>query len=129
VKVYVAGSSDEITRAVTWMRALESEGVDVVSTWPSVIATVGVANPSSATPDQRARWSSSCMREVSTCDVLWILAPNGSHGRGAYAELGAAWAWGKRIVASGPTRQSIFCGLADEYPSDEPAFRAIVGAR
>lgn len=126
MRVYIAGSSDELVRALYWSDRLRAAGVDVVSTWPGVIAAVGAANPRDATRAQRRSLSGGCLQELATADVLWMLAPAVGHGRGAYAELGAAHALGKRLVASGDTLQSVFAAQAIEYASDEDAFAALV---
>lgn len=127
IKVYIAASSDEIERAARWSAWLRARDVDVVSTWPACVRAVGAANPRDASRGQRRSWSGGCLLEVATCDVLWLLVPAVGHGRGAYAEFGAAHALGKRLVASGDVLQSVFTAQAEEHATDAEAARAIVG--
>ena len=115
MRVYIAASSDEIERAEWWTAALQARGIVVVSTWPACVRAVGDANPRTATHQQRRSWSGACLLEVAQCDVLWLLVPSAGHGRGAYAELGAAHALGKQLVASGDVLQSVFTAQAAEF--------------
>lgn len=126
-RVYIAASSDEINRAERWSAWLRVRGADVVSTWPACVRAVGAANPHDASRGQRRSWSGGCLLEVATCDVLWLLVPAVGHGRGAYAELGAAHALNKRLVASGDVLQSVFTAQAEEFHTDAEAAMAIIG--
>lgn len=126
MKVYIAASSDDIARAEHWTTTLRDYGIDVVSTWPAAVRAIGVANPTDATDAQRRSWSGGCLLEVAACDVLWLLAPDNGHGRGAYAEFGAAHAMGKVLIASGDVTQSVFCAQATEFVLDGQAAGRIV---
>lgn len=127
MKVYVAGSSSELDRAARWSQALRDAGITVVSTWPEVVAKVGSANPADAPADQRRSWAyTDLVVELGAADTLWLLAPLESPGRGAYVELGVAFAARKTIVCSGPTLQSIFCALGSEFATDEHAFAVLI---
>ena len=124
--VYVAGSSDEMDRAVRWMTALTDAGIVVTSTWAANIAAVGAANPRDASVEDRASWSRTCRSQIDDCHVLWLLVPAVGHGRGAYLELGHALAIGRYTYSSGDTKQSIFASLTVEHTADDDAFAAIV---
>lgn len=118
MKVYIAASSDEIDRAEFWHDTLRARSIRVVSTWPVSVRTVGQANPRRAAKESRAMWSRACLAEASSCDLLWMLVPAKGHGRGAYAEFGAASALGKQLVVSGDYLQSVFTAQAAEFEDD-----------
>lgn len=125
-RVYVAGSSHELARARRWMDRLREEGFEITHDWVTEIENVGQANPPDATPQQRHDWAVNDLNRVADADILWLLAPAEGEGRGAYAELGTAYTLGREIVVSGPTKQSIFCALGEEFPDDEAAFAYIL---
>jgi len=130
MKLYIAGSSDELDRAAHWhAQAREIPGVEVMSTWPDNITEVGEANPTDATDDQREAWAECCLAEVQTSDVLWLLMPQEGPGRGAFFELGVAVDQGLEIVVSGLDQHaSIFTALAGEsYACDTEAMEWIKG--
>ncbi len=127
VKIYLAASSLELDRARTWQARLKLAGITLTSTWISVIDSVGVANPTDASIEQRREWSAVDLAEVRAADVLWFLVPpRHVPTRGAWIEVGTAYAHEKRLVFSGDTGQSIFCALGDEWASDDDAFDSIV---
>lgn len=126
--VYLSGAStpDQIDRVRSWSTRLRESGIEVVSTWPDVIAHAGHANPRDASRQQRVRRSTQDLCEVLRADVLWLLCPPaGTTTRGAWVELGYAYALCRSLVASGDTRQSIFPALCVEYDTDEEAFEAL----
>jgi hypothetical protein len=141
MKVYVAGASSEIDRAEKWMAALRAAGIEVTSTWPEVIRKVGAANPLTASREDRALWSATDLAEVSNSEALWLLLPpKGVSTSGMYVELGYGVLFGAMAqqarglgVAGTPnfwllgsgTETSIFTALADHFPTDEEAFRAL----
>jgi len=128
-RVYVAGSSLEMDRARRAVERLRASGIEVTSTWIDVIANVGAANPTDASIEQRRGWSVVDLAEVSRADVLWFLVPAPTAPtRGAWVELGHAYAAGKWLVCSGEhTRQSIFTALGAEFASDAEAVGFILG--
>lgn len=111
MKVYVAGASKEVNRAVRMMQRLRDGGVTVTSTWPEVIRAVGQANPKDATVEQYIEWASKSLSEVRASDALWLLIPE-IDAVGAYIELGVAHALDKLIVASGAHRPIFTNALA-----------------
>lgn len=125
LKLYIAASSAEMDRARAAINAATYSGFEVVSTWLDVVANVGDANPQTATRDERHRWASQDLGEVDSCDALWFLVPSESVAtRGAWGELGFAYATGKAIVCSGTnTTQSIFTALGEEFESDLAALQ------
>lgn len=128
--VYVAASSGEMERAKRCMQWLRDAGLNVVSTWPEVIASIGGdANPRDATHSDRLGYATTDLNQVASAGVLWMLAPTptGGSGRGAYVELGYAHGLGgKLLVSSGDTKQSIFTALALEFEDDHAALLHIV---
>ena len=126
--VYLAGSSMDMDRAREWYGRLIQAGVTVTSTWIENITRVGQANPRDASDAQRRGSAIGCMIEISAARAIWFLVPASDRPtRGGWSELTAAWGFGKHIVCSGDTKQSIMCALGDEFESDEDAFRHVVG--
>lgn len=121
--VYVAASSAEMSRAVTWMERLKLAGIRVTSNWPALIAEVGDANPLDATQEQRFTWASRQRREVASADLLWLLMPVGG-SFGAMWELGCADGLGKIQVVSGEgIKRTIFTAFAvQSFDTDEDGF-------
>ena len=128
MKVYVAASSDELPRAKLWMARLREAGITVTSTWPTTIESVGSANRAGVEPEQRRVWARSDLVDLDEADWFWLLVPTMSPGRGAYVELGVAWAERKHIISSGNTTQSIFCSLGMERATDVEALAELVRA-
>ena len=128
LSVYCAGSSDPacLPRIYWAMVELERAGIRVVSTWPQNVASVGAANPRDASSDQREDWMRECLRQIESADVLWFVVPSPQTTRGAWIELGYAYALGKTIVSSGDTLQSIGCALGHEFGTDAGALGFLV---
>jgi len=127
-RVYIAAAStaEEIARALHWRTELEEVGIEVVSTWTVVVGQTGAGNPREASTVDRGNWSRQDLSELIRADILWLLAPPaGMQTRGAWVELGYAYAESLLIVSSGDTRQSIFTALGSEYETDEDAFDGI----
>lgn len=127
-RVYIAAASspDQIERARAMAARCRDLGIEVVSTWTDVIASVGVANPREATTDQRRQWSAQDLWEVARAHALWLLfPPAGQTSFGAGVELGSAYARARLIVSSGDTRRSIFPALGMEYATDEDALEGL----
>jgi nucleoside 2-deoxyribosyltransferase len=131
LRVYLAAASSDLDRVDRWAAALAATGVRVVSTWPANVRSVGSANPREASRLDRARWAERCLAEVRAAHVVWFLVPPiDKPTRGAWFEIGYALAQSQAVVASGDTRQSIFCAVADyEYASDAEAFDSIRNVR
>lgn len=128
MKVYVAGSSQgEEAERVAWaVRRLAEVGIESTNTWAQTIAKVGDANPRNAGVDHRFEWSKQCLTEIDAADAVWFLVPRMPvMTRGAWAEIGYAFAMHKEIVCSGDTTQSIFCALGDECEDDELALESL----
>lgn len=124
--LYLAASTVDMDRARHWCERLRSAGVNVVSTWLEAVTAAGDANPPDAAKEARAGWARTCLAELSTADLLWLLVPPvGRETRGAWVELGYAISCSIDIIASGGTAQSIFCALGEEHANDESAFAAV----
>lgn len=127
-RVYLAASAAEIHRARQCRAFLVEGGVEVLASWIENVAAVGSSNPRDATKRDRHRWSVSDLTELSSADLVWMLAPSiGHETRGAWVEVGFAFGIAKQLVFSGDTKQSIFCSLGLEYDSDAEACSAILG--
>lgn len=123
LRVYVAASSRELERAKWAMAQIRAMGHEISHDWVRCVEEEGEANPSAATLDQCEKWAWDDLEGVENADVIWLLMPDAG-GFGAGVELGYAIGMDReiRIVASGPTRCSIFTALADAcYPNDEDA--------
>jgi len=77
VRLYLAGSSAEITRAERWSKALADAGVVVTSAWIANITQAGAANPPEAPQAQREAWASHCLTQISNSGWFWLLNPYG----------------------------------------------------
>lgn len=129
-RVYIAAASvpSEIERVERWAAQLKEIGVEIVSTWPQNIRDVGTANPRDATREQRMEWAETCADQVAMANALWLMCPPlGVTTRGAWFELGIAYACNMPIVCSGDTEQTIFTALVEEWSGDEGAFSEIKG--
>lgn len=136
VNHYLAASSADISRAKLWRDKLVANGVNVVSTWIETVEQVGNANPRNATTAQRHGWSLDDLVQIDKAYVFWFLVPPmTSPTRGAWLEFGYAinrfWFVSDKMtkpvcIASGDTKQSIFCALATEFETDEQAFEHVV---
>lgn len=129
MKIYLAAASKEIERAELVAAWLIDHGHTVTSTWMAQIRQVGAANPRDATDDRRETWARRCLREIAESDVLWFLVPPAHiDTAGAWAELATAFHLPHvQMVASGDTRRSIFCALANEFPTDGAALLYVLG--
>lgn len=128
-RVYIAAASTvlETARAVHCAERLRAAGVEVVSTWPDTVTSVGAGNPRDATTSQRRQWSATDLAELASADALLLLCPPpGITTRGAWVELGCAYARALLIVSSGDTKQSIFTALGVEYADDEAAIGGLL---
>ncbi len=142
--IYIACSSKEIDRAEKWMQKCRENGIGVVCSWPANIRRVGVPNPTTASREERARWSMQNLNELVSAEQFWILMPEGPVSFGAAFELGFAVREAilyneaqrkeraypedqvRPIYASGNTKLSVFTSLVTEFATDEEAFEQIV---
>lgn len=124
--VYVAGSSEELERVSYWQTVLRNEGIDVVGDWVEMVREVGEANPRGGGSAERQAHARSCLSAIEGADILWVLVPDGTPGRGAYYEAGYARALGLTVIFSGDYEQSIFGAMADyEHDDDADAVETI----
>lgn len=121
MRVYVAGSSDQLDRVEAAMDALAEKGHVVVHDWCAAVRQVGEANPPDASLYARLRWARDDLAGVDSAQVLWVLMPS-KEGFGAGVELGYAIAKGIPIVVSGTHSRSIFTAFAvDCFDRDDQA--------
>lgn len=100
-RVYVAGSSRELARAAVMRELIERAGFVVTHDWVENIRREGASNPVAATDAQRVEWARECIYAVAGADYLVLLYPV-QPTVGAWVELGAALAAGKRVIVSTP---------------------------
>lgn len=130
--VYVAGSAapSEAPRIAAAIASLRANGFVVTCSWPDVVATVGDANPRTASVAERRGWSTQDLNEVDAADAVWFLVPEPPlTTRGAWFEAGYAYSEHKHLVFSGDTRQSVFTSLGIECDSDMAAMAHLRGLR
>lgn len=126
-KVYVAGASAEIARAMSAMAGISvSRNLSVTSVtcdWTDEFRDIRVPE-AELCPRLRRQIVERDLRAVLHADFLWFLAPAPEHAtKGAWAELGGATVAGMllggpapRIVVSGKDRfQSVFTEAAHEF--------------
>lgn len=132
LKIYVAASSDERERAKRMVAKLKlyPSVFIITSKWIETIEGEqhGVGNPRTASDKDRRRWAKDNLTQVSEADLVWFLVPENSPGRGGYFEAG--WMFGDardsdKLVFSGDTKQSVFCSLGREFPTDDEAYTFI----
>ena len=122
MKLYIAASSTEMTRAAKWHDLARKAGIEVISTWLATVESAGAGNPDDATEEQRAAWARKDLFEVKSSDCLWLLMPE-RPSQGAFCELGYAYANTIGIVVSGPhANASIFSALGMCVQTDEEGF-------
>ncbi len=112
-----------------------AEGLELAHDWIADQATEKTPD-TELSHDQRRHYAVNDMMAVSRADVVWLLAPN-ELTIGAWVEFGFAMGLAfergldggcaPRMVASGPTSQTIFCACAhEEHAYDQQAFESIV---
>lgn len=147
MRVYVAASSRELSLAAELMTALETRAerdfapgsrIEIASTWPETIRSVGVANPTDVAPSARRAWARRQCDEVRSADLFWLLYPappitgwadavtpiRGAApvSFGAAFEFALANAHGIPSVVSGlAQRQTIFTAMATHALDDHEA--------
>ena len=125
MRIYIAGASKELDRVKSAYAIARELGFELTYDWVAEVeAHNGVTNEG-LDDGERRRLSTKEVYAVVLADVFWLLCPQGV-GVGAFVELGVAVAAQRLaydrhiIVASGPTRRTIFGAQADfEVPTDE----------
>lgn len=134
--VYVAGSSAEIERVERVIARLRDAGVRITHDWTHDVREVraaGHASDADLSDDDAAQHAIRDLGGAFGARTFLLLAPE-TPTRGAWVELGAAWAhqrkWRGSIIVAGPAaRQSIFTRLADRIvATDDEAVALITGA-
>jgi nucleoside 2-deoxyribosyltransferase len=109
-RLYIAASSTdaERARAEAFLSAAYDRGWLLSHDWMRLVAEHG-GNPAESRASW-AQWAREDLAGVALADAVVVLLPwDGSPARGAFAELGAAVAYGRPlVVVSSPSCQSIF---------------------
>lgn len=124
--VYIAGGSSERNLCASLMADARAAGWTVTYDW-----TQDPGYLVSRSPEQLRAEAQLDLDAVRAADVVWVVAP-ACKSEGSHCELGAALAWGKRVLVSGPhvlALGRIFPLLAEVYPTHEAAFLALLGDR
>lgn len=124
MKIYIAGSSNELERAETAISVANGAGMVVTFDWTRLVREVGDANPKAATQSQKQHWAWNDLEGVKLADLFWLLTPK-THSVGAWVEMGFAIAQNIPVIAS-PMPGSIFGGIAHFFDSDKLAFEEIL---
>lgn len=111
--IYVAASSQEAELASDLAKLLKNAGWRITHSWFQEFVVDGrVPGRDRDVPtDVRTSAAKTDIDAVLQASWLWLLVPQGS-SVGAWVELGAAIASGRRIVVSGDWRRTIFSELA-----------------
>lgn len=131
MRIYVAGSSDELDRVAAFMGKARALRFEVTFDWVAEIRAVGAANPPDVTRKRRRQWAEADLLGVRQADVFVMLAPEIGHARGAFYEL--CHAVDRRItsIVAGPTHAcSIFSALASyEVPTESAVLDLLLELR
>lgn len=126
--VYLAGgSSERLTVCRPLIDRLTAAGVPIAYDWTR---DPGWSHPGGESfAEACADAAHRDLDAVRSCEILWYVAPE-DRSEGSAAELGAALALGRTVIASGPhalAHGRIFPLLAGRtYPTHEDAFRVVV---
>lgn len=123
-RIYVAGASAELYRAVAFIRAARNLGYEITEDWPQVILDIGKANVG-LTPEQRLAAADADLKGVLRAHLVVLLVPaHPSVTQGAWWEGGVAQAVGIPILAVGAAHdreRNIFLAKTCEIDTDDEA--------
>lgn len=129
LRVYVAGSSQEIPRVQRATRRIVAAGHTLTTDWTTAILTRGLGGDANrgVPPVVRARESRNCLDAIARADLVLLLAPE-MRSAGCWVELGYALAEKRLrpdllVMSCGDVAQSIFCQLTHSFRDDEAALR------
>jgi hypothetical protein len=127
MKIYIAGSSNELDIVKPWIEGCKSIGLEITFDWTTAIQSEG-ANPQDE--DSRQHWAIQDLMAVEQADIFWLIVPSKNTGRGCWVEYGyaRAMALGRELItiASGDVKVSIFTAVADyTFPAHQQAFEFI----
>lgn len=121
INIYIAAPAPEQEFAKTICTSLKNRFTDlVVPSWP--FREIGYDRR----PDQLKQDASKDLRQVKVCDIFILVGRDGSKG-GRFAELGAALALNKLIIAVG-SKESVFCYHENVVWTHELELLVAVGA-
>ena len=126
IRVYVAGSSQEMNRASKWINAINELSTHMITLdWTRKIRDAGSSNPQHWTMEQKTAAACETLDAVADADVFWMLVPN-TRSQGSWVELGVAYGRGIPIYASGRYHARFFASIAHYvYFSDKHALAEI----
>lgn len=134
MRIYVAGSSREIERAVSVIAGLRAAGHEITHDWTVECTAARLAGYSDATypPEMRRATAMADYCGVANAEVaVFLIPPADKPSRGMWVELGIALGHepAPLIIVVGDGGQSIFCELADVCLSfDEDVVGLLEGA-
>jgi len=132
-KVYIAGSSKEISRVRKWIAALRAAGYEITCDW-TIDVEAAQKLGRLPTDEEAIPLAIMDMNGVLNATILWMLRPD-TESTGVHSEIGIALGWNEAIkrfgvgeerlvtIASGGNSKNIFSLLADRvFATDEEAF-------
>ncbi len=145
MRIYLAGSSNELDLCAGYMDRLRAAGHTITVDWVANIREVAAkngfdnsANPREASEVDRQKWSFDDLSGVESADLIWLLVPQVG-GKGCWVELGYAIAMVRfadatarvrdkhTIVVSGDYKTCIFTSRADaQFETHEEALSSII---
>lgn len=124
MKLYIAGSSEEIERAEAWIARARAAGFGITTDWPAIMRARPEASATEADLDDAADRD---LAGVADADYVWLLVPSAAQpSQGCWYEAGYADGRGVALIASYPPVQPQFClftrRAGEEFGADGDAF-------
>jgi len=132
MRIYVAGSSQEVDLVEGSQRRLIDAGHTITHDWCAVLRKLASPNAIGSPRHQRAKLAYDDLRGAVAGDVFWLrmTSPGVKPSFGSGVELGYTLGSANqrpRIIVSGDDDRSIFTALASEnYKDHEEAFQSIL---
>jgi len=129
MKIYIAGSSNELETVRPWITACKDIGLDITLDWTIPVEKQG-GNPTNLPEEERQGFAIEDLTAVEQADIFWLLVPSNHTSRGCWVEFGYARAMALSneiiTIASGDIKVSIFTAVADyAFLAHQQAFEFI----
>ena len=129
MKIYIAGSSNELQIVRPWIAVCKDIGLDITLDWTIPVEKQG-DNPRNLPEEERLGFAIEDLTAIEQADIFWLLVPTNNTGRGCWVEFGYARAMGLQkdliTIASGDIKVSIFTAIADyAFQAHQQAFEFI----
>lgn len=122
-RIYIAGAFVEREYVSKMMRAVEALGYHLTLDWTASAESVAGMSDRDLPRETARRFADGDLNALTSSDIVWLIVPSGSYGKGAWVELGAALMSPRcQVIASGDIRTSIFVELVDrQFATHEEA--------